>query len=188
MFEQRVLTAYREKVAAERQRKLLEELDEEDRLDGQREAKKAREAAKKKEKSGCKSRPRTKKRPKRTLTKQLRRLLSERPKTRNLKSSASIEKSSARNVRLKRKRLMKKDFARNPTSTGSSKKHATAKPNKNVRFVMQRSVSARSEKSPRRRSVMTEKPKRKRSKTRKQRKNKSEKPMRSTPGGRKRLR
>ncbi|KIW10614.1 hypothetical protein PV08_11578 [Exophiala spinifera] len=50
MFEQRVLTAYREKVAAERQKKLLEELDEESRLDSQREAKKAREAAKKKEK------------------------------------------------------------------------------------------------------------------------------------------
>src|ERR1700744_4120764 len=38
MFEQRVLTAYREKVAAERQQKLLEELDEESRLDTQREA------------------------------------------------------------------------------------------------------------------------------------------------------
>ncbi len=50
MFEQRVLTAYREKVAAERQKKLLEELDEEGRLESQREAKKAREAAKKKEK------------------------------------------------------------------------------------------------------------------------------------------
>ena len=50
MFEQRVLTAYREKVAAERQARLLEELDEETRLDTQREAKKAREAAKKKEK------------------------------------------------------------------------------------------------------------------------------------------
>ncbi|KAK4940384.1 Stress response protein nst1 [Elasticomyces elasticus] len=50
MFEQRVLTAYREKVAAERQRKLLEELEDESRLDAQREAKKAREAAKKKEK------------------------------------------------------------------------------------------------------------------------------------------
>lgn len=50
MFEQRVLTAYREKVAAERQQKLLEELDEESRLDSQREAKKAREAAKRKEK------------------------------------------------------------------------------------------------------------------------------------------
>lgn len=50
MFEQRVLTAYREKVAAERQKKLLEELDEESRLDSQREAKKAREAAKRKEK------------------------------------------------------------------------------------------------------------------------------------------
>ena len=50
MFEQRVLTAYREKVAQERQRKLIEELDEENRLDTQREAKKAKEAAKKKEK------------------------------------------------------------------------------------------------------------------------------------------
>ena len=50
MFEQRVLTAYREKVAAERQARLLQELDEENRLDTQREAKKAREAAKKKEK------------------------------------------------------------------------------------------------------------------------------------------
>ena len=50
MFEQRVLTAYREKVAAERQTKLLQELEEENRLDTQREAKKAKEAAKKKEK------------------------------------------------------------------------------------------------------------------------------------------
>ena len=50
MFEQRVLTAYREKVARERQQKLIEELEEEDRLDNQREAKKARDSAKKKEK------------------------------------------------------------------------------------------------------------------------------------------
>ena len=50
MFEQRVLTAYREKVARERQLRLIEELEEEDRLDTQREAKKAKEAAKKKEK------------------------------------------------------------------------------------------------------------------------------------------
>lgn len=50
MFEQRVLTAYREKVARERQQKLIEELDEESRLDTQREAKKAKEAQKKKEK------------------------------------------------------------------------------------------------------------------------------------------
>ena len=50
MFEQRVLTAYREKVARERQRKLIEELEEEDRLDTQKEAKKAKEAARKKEK------------------------------------------------------------------------------------------------------------------------------------------
>lgn len=50
MFEQRVLTAYREKVAAERQQKLIEELEEESRLDTQREAKKAKEAQKKKDK------------------------------------------------------------------------------------------------------------------------------------------
>jgi len=50
MFEQRVLTAYREKVALERQKKLLEELDDEDRVDAQREAKKAKEAQKKKDK------------------------------------------------------------------------------------------------------------------------------------------
>lgn len=50
MFEQRVLTAYREKVALERQKKLLEELDDESRVDAQREAKKAKEAQKKKDK------------------------------------------------------------------------------------------------------------------------------------------
>ncbi|KAL9611216.1 MAG: hypothetical protein Q9167_004130 [Letrouitia subvulpina] len=50
MFEQRVLTAYREKVAAERQQKLIEELEEESRLDTQREAKRAKEAQKKKDK------------------------------------------------------------------------------------------------------------------------------------------
>ena len=50
MFEQRVLTAYREKVAQERQKKLLEELEEESRQDVQREQKKAKEAQKKKDK------------------------------------------------------------------------------------------------------------------------------------------
>ena len=50
MFEQRVLTAYREKVARERQEKLLEELADETRLDAAREAKKAKEAQKKKDK------------------------------------------------------------------------------------------------------------------------------------------
>lgn len=50
MFEQRVLTAYREKVAAERQQKLIEELEEENLRDTQREAKKAKEAQKKKDK------------------------------------------------------------------------------------------------------------------------------------------
>ncbi|KAM5473534.1 Stress response protein nst1 [Microsporum audouinii] len=50
MFEQRVLTAYREKVARERQLRLIEELEEENRLDEEREAKKAKEAQKKKDK------------------------------------------------------------------------------------------------------------------------------------------
>ena len=50
MFEQRVLAAYREKVAKERQDKLLEELIEEKNLDAQREAKRAKEAQKKKDK------------------------------------------------------------------------------------------------------------------------------------------
>ena len=50
MFEQRVLTAYREKVALERQQKLIEELDDETKFDAQQKAKKAKEAQKKKDK------------------------------------------------------------------------------------------------------------------------------------------
>jgi len=50
MFEQRVLTAYREKVAKERQEKLLEELDDEKQKEERRAEKKAREAQKRKEK------------------------------------------------------------------------------------------------------------------------------------------
>ena len=50
MFEQRVLNAYKEKVAAERQRKLLEELDEDEKLDAEKEAKKARDAEKRRNK------------------------------------------------------------------------------------------------------------------------------------------
>ncbi|KAE8144216.1 salt tolerance down-regulator-domain-containing protein [Aspergillus avenaceus] len=50
MFEQRVLTAYREKVAEQRQQKLIEELMEEETRNEQRNAKKAREAEKRKEK------------------------------------------------------------------------------------------------------------------------------------------
>ena len=50
MFEQRVLTAYREKVARERQQKLIEELEEESQANVQREAKKQKEAQKKKDK------------------------------------------------------------------------------------------------------------------------------------------
>ena len=54
MFEQRVLTAYKEKVAKERQQKLLEELEEESRQVTQRKAKKAKEAQKRKDKAAKK--------------------------------------------------------------------------------------------------------------------------------------
>lgn len=50
MFEQRVMTAYREKVAEQRQKQLIEELMEEETRNEQRNAKKAREAQKKKDK------------------------------------------------------------------------------------------------------------------------------------------
>ncbi|KAJ5539858.1 hypothetical protein N7513_008190 [Penicillium frequentans] len=50
MFEQRVMTAYREKVAEQRQKQLIEELLEEETRNKQRNAKKAREALKKKDK------------------------------------------------------------------------------------------------------------------------------------------
>lgn len=49
MFEQRVLTAYREKVARERQNMLLEEIDAEIRRTEERQVKKQKEAQKKKE-------------------------------------------------------------------------------------------------------------------------------------------
>ncbi|KAJ3562607.1 hypothetical protein NPX13_g8505 [Xylaria arbuscula] len=51
MFEQRVLTAYREKVAMERQEKLLEELEQEETQESQRKAKKQKDAQRRKEKS-----------------------------------------------------------------------------------------------------------------------------------------
>ncbi|CAH7684202.1 hypothetical protein BY996DRAFT_4587717 [Phakopsora pachyrhizi] len=50
MFEQRVLTAYRERVAQEKQAQLLRELEDEDRLAQEREMKKVKDAQKKKEK------------------------------------------------------------------------------------------------------------------------------------------
>ena len=50
MFEQRVLTAYKEKVAKERQVKLLEEIAEDEAAVSQKKAKKAKDAQRKKEK------------------------------------------------------------------------------------------------------------------------------------------
>ncbi|KAI1073970.1 hypothetical protein F5B20DRAFT_565342 [Whalleya microplaca] len=54
MFEQRVLTAYREKVAKERQEKLLEELAQEESQESKRKAKRAKDAQKRKEKAAQK--------------------------------------------------------------------------------------------------------------------------------------
>jgi hypothetical protein len=50
MFEQRVLTAYREKVARDRQNRLIEELEEEDRQRQERELKKQQDKEKKRDK------------------------------------------------------------------------------------------------------------------------------------------
>ncbi|KAF4435748.1 hypothetical protein F53441_13452 [Fusarium austroafricanum] len=54
MFEQRVLTAYKEKVAKERQQRLLEELEAEDRESELKKAKKAKDAQKKKDRAAQK--------------------------------------------------------------------------------------------------------------------------------------
>jgi hypothetical protein len=50
MFEQRVLNAYREKVAAERQEQLLRELEDEDKVQAEKDAKRQKENQKKKDK------------------------------------------------------------------------------------------------------------------------------------------
>ncbi|GJC99422.1 stress response protein NST1 [Colletotrichum higginsianum] len=54
MFEQRVLTAYRDMVAKQRQQQLIEELEEENRQDAQRKAKRAKENQKRKDKAALK--------------------------------------------------------------------------------------------------------------------------------------
>jgi hypothetical protein len=53
MFEQRFLQAFREKVAQERQMQLLRELEDEDKLTKEREAKKQTQNQKKKAKKMC---------------------------------------------------------------------------------------------------------------------------------------
>ena len=58
MFEQRVLQAYREKVAQERQLQLLRELEDEDKISREREAKKQTQNQRKKDKKRCVPRPR----------------------------------------------------------------------------------------------------------------------------------
>ncbi|KAK1542064.1 stress response protein NST1 [Colletotrichum paranaense] len=54
MFEQRVLTAYRDMVAKQRQQQLIEELEEENRQTAQKKAKKAKENQKRKDKAALK--------------------------------------------------------------------------------------------------------------------------------------
>ncbi|TDZ67606.1 Stress response protein nst1 [Colletotrichum trifolii] len=54
MFEQRVLAAYRDMVAKQRQQQLIAEIDEESRQDEQRKAKKAKENQKRKDKAALK--------------------------------------------------------------------------------------------------------------------------------------
>ncbi|KAL3291650.1 stress response protein nst1 [Colletotrichum asianum] len=54
MFEQRVLTAYRDMVAKQRQQQLIAELEEETRQESQRKAKKAKENQKRKDKAALK--------------------------------------------------------------------------------------------------------------------------------------
>ncbi|KAK2770448.1 stress response protein NST1 [Colletotrichum kahawae] len=54
MFEQRVLTAYRDMVAKQRQQQLIDELDEEKRQETQRKEKKAKENQKRKDKAALK--------------------------------------------------------------------------------------------------------------------------------------
>jgi len=53
MFEARVLQAYRERVAKQREEQLLLELDAEDEFKRQREEKKASQSQKKKDKKRC---------------------------------------------------------------------------------------------------------------------------------------
>ena len=53
MFEQRVLQAYRERVAQERQLQLLRELEDEERAAAQKDAKKQNANQKKKDKKKC---------------------------------------------------------------------------------------------------------------------------------------
>jgi uncharacterized protein with von Willebrand factor type A (vWA) domain len=53
MFEQRVLQAYRERIAQQKQQQFLRELEEEENAEQAREARKAKDAQKKKDKKKC---------------------------------------------------------------------------------------------------------------------------------------
>lgn len=100
MFEQRVLTAYREKVAQERQKKLLEELEEETRQDVQREQKRAKEAQKKKDKKRLQK-----------LAKDEERARKEAEKAAEEAAQRALEEKKAEEQRLKREEQRKKKEA-----------------------------------------------------------------------------
>ena len=103
MFEQRVLTAYREKVANERQQKLLEELEEESRLDTQREAKKAKEAQKKKDKKRLQKQAKDEEKAKREAEK-----AAEEAEAKALEEKKAEEQRQKREEQRKRKEAEKK--------------------------------------------------------------------------------
>lgn len=97
MFEQRVLTAYREKVAQERQKKLLEELEEESRLGAQREQKRAKEAQKKKDRKRMQK-----------MAKDEERARKEAEKAAEEAAARAVEEKRAEEQRLKREEQRKK--------------------------------------------------------------------------------
>ena len=100
MFEQRVLTAYREKVAKERQDRLIEELNDEDALKAQREAKKAKKAQKEKDK---------KKQQK--AAKEEERLKREAERAAEIAAAKAIEEKKAEELRLRKEQQRKKKEA-----------------------------------------------------------------------------
>lgn len=114
MFEQRVLTAYREKVARERQDKLLEELEQEDTKKQQQAAKRAKEAQKKKDRAAQKKQAQLEERARREAQK------AEEEATRHAEEQKKIEEAR-RKADEKRK---KKDAQRKAEEEGRLRREA----------------------------------------------------------------
>lgn len=120
MFQQRVLTAYREKIARERQQKLIEEIEEENRLDVQREAKKQREAQRRKDKKRQQKLAKEEERTKREVEKaaeqaaakqaQEKRLEEQRKKKEEQRKKKEAERQAQEDERLRREADKQKRF------------------------------------------------------------------------------